>query len=39
VRELLEAGAQLPPATSIDVAEIPLSSFDELLGGGSEVVQ
>ena len=39
VRELLEAGSQLPPVTSVSVAEIPLASFDELLGGGSEVVQ
>jgi hypothetical protein len=28
-----------PPATSIDVAEVSLASFDELLGGGPEVLQ
>lgn len=39
VRELLATALQLPPATSVSVAEIPLVSFDELLGGGSEVVQ
>ena len=39
VRELLDTSAQLPSVTSVSVAEIPLASFDELLGGGSEVAQ
>jgi hypothetical protein len=37
--EMLNEGARLPAATSIDVAEVSLASFDELLGGMSEVIQ
>ncbi len=36
---MLNEGATLPAATSIDVAEVSLASFDELLGGVSEVIQ
>ena len=39
VLTILNENGALPPATSIDVAEISLTSFDELLGGGSGVVQ
>ena len=35
---LREKGAIAPP-TSIDVAEVSLASFDELLGGGPEVLK
>ncbi len=36
---VLNEGATLPAATNIDVAEVSLASFDELLGGGSEVTE
>ena len=36
---MLKEGAPLPAATSINVDEVSLASFDELLGGGSEVIQ
>jgi hypothetical protein len=34
---MFNEGATLPAATSINVAEVSLASFDELLGGASEV--
>lgn len=37
--EMLNEGARLPAATIINVAEVSLASFDELLGGMSEVIQ
>ena len=33
---ILTEGAALPAATNINVAEVSLASFDELLGSGSE---
>jgi hypothetical protein len=39
VLALLHEGSNLLPATHIAVADVSLSSFDELLGGASEVVQ
>jgi hypothetical protein len=39
VLALLNENQSIPPATSIDVAEVSLASFDELLGDGSGVVQ
>jgi hypothetical protein len=39
VLALLNENRSIPPATSIDVAEVSLASFDELLGDGSGVVQ
>ena len=36
---MLNERATLPAATSINVAEVSLASFDELLGGASEVIQ
>ena len=39
VLALLKEETSLPSATHIVVAEIALASFDELLGGGPEVVQ
>jgi hypothetical protein len=39
VLELLNEESNLLPATHIAVADVSLSSFDELLGGTSEVVQ
>src|SRR5262249_22237066 len=39
VLALLNEESNLPPATHIGVADVCLSSFDELLSGGSEVVQ
>lgn len=39
VRAMVEQSAELPSATEIDVAEVRLASFDELLGSGAEVVQ
>ncbi len=39
VRAMVEQSAELPAATDIDVAEVQLAGFDELLGGGAEVVQ
>jgi hypothetical protein len=39
VLALLNEKRSIPPATSIDVAEVSLSSFDELLGDGSGVPQ
>jgi hypothetical protein len=39
VLALLNQERNLPSATEIMVAEVALASFDELLGGGSEVVQ
>jgi hypothetical protein len=39
VLAFLNEGSNLPPATQIAVADVSLSSFDELLGGASEVVQ
>jgi hypothetical protein len=39
VAALLQADTELPPATSVGVTQVSLTSFDELLGGGSEVVQ
>ena len=36
---LLNEESNLPPATYVAVADVSLTSFDELLGGGSEVVQ
>jgi hypothetical protein len=35
ILSILNENRAIPPATSIDVAEISLASFDELLGGGS----
>jgi hypothetical protein len=34
---ILNEGATVPAATSINVTEVSLASFDELPGGGSEV--
>jgi hypothetical protein len=34
---ILNEGATVPAATSINVTEVSLASFDELLGDGSEV--
>ena len=39
VLAILKENSVLPPATSIDVAEVSLASFDELLGGGPGVLQ
>jgi hypothetical protein len=39
VRSLVCRQDSLPPATHIDVADVSLASFDELLGRGSEVLQ
>lgn len=40
VEALLAAGSAMAPVTAIEVAEVALASFDELLGGnGAEVVQ
>lgn len=39
VMALLKTDAAVPPPTAISVTEVALSSFDELLGGGSEVLQ
>ena len=39
VRALLDQENHLLPATHITVCDVSLSSFDELLGGASEVVQ
>lgn len=39
VLALLNEESSLPPATHIVVADVSLSSFDELLGGGTEIVQ
>ena len=39
VLALLNENRSIPPATSIDVAEVSLASFDELLGNGSGVLQ
>ena len=39
VLALLREESNLPPATHIAVADVSLASFDELLGGGSEIVQ
>jgi hypothetical protein len=39
VLALLRDNGAIPPPTSIDVAEVSLSSFDELLGGGPEVLK
>jgi hypothetical protein len=39
VLALLNENRSIPPATSIDVAEVSLASFDELLGDGSGVLQ
>jgi hypothetical protein len=39
VLALLNEESSLPSATHIVVADVSLSSFDELLGGGTEVVQ
>jgi len=39
VMALLKTDAELPPPTAISVTEVALSSFDELLGDGSEVLQ
>lgn len=36
---MLHEGAAVPAATSVNVAEVSLASFDELLGGASEVIQ
>jgi hypothetical protein len=36
---ILNEGAAVPAATNIDVAEVSLASFDELLGDGSEVAE
>lgn len=36
---ILNENRSIPPATSVDVAEISLASFDELLGGGAEGLQ
>lgn len=37
VKTLLQAAAPVPAPTAIEVAEIPLQSYDELLGGWLEV--
>lgn len=39
VLAILNEDRSIPPATNIDVAEVSLGSFDELLGDGSGVVQ
>jgi hypothetical protein len=39
VRALLHQETNRPPATHIEVSDVSLSSFDELLGGRSEMVQ
>jgi len=39
VLALLKADAELPPATAINVTQVALSSFDELLGGGNGALQ
>jgi hypothetical protein len=39
VLALLNEESNLPSATQIVVADVALASFDELLGGGSEIVQ
>jgi Mu transposase, C-terminal domain len=39
VLTLLQEKDAIAPATSIDVAEVSLASFDELLGGGPEVLK
>jgi hypothetical protein len=39
VRALLSQNTALPSATQIAVTDVSLASFDELLGGGPEVVQ
>jgi hypothetical protein len=39
VLAVLNEHKAVPPVTSIRVAEVSLASFDELLGGGPEVVQ
>ncbi|HET7872686.1 MAG TPA: IS21 family transposase [Terriglobales bacterium] len=39
VRALLNQGAALPPVTAVDVSQVSLAAFDELLGGASEVLQ
>jgi hypothetical protein len=39
VRTLLSQGTNMLPATHIAVSDVSLSSFDELLAGGSESVQ
>lgn len=38
VRALLNQETNLPPVTHIAVSDVSLSSFDELLGGGSEML-
>jgi hypothetical protein len=38
VLAILNENRSIPPATSIDVAEVSLASFDELLGDGSGVL-
>lgn len=39
VRAILNENRSIPPPTSVDVAEVSLASFDELLGDGSGVLQ
>ena len=39
VRTILSQGTNLLPATHVAVSDVSLSSFDELLAGGSERVQ
>ncbi len=39
VRAILAEGSAIPPATNINVADVSLESFDELLSGGPEVLQ
>ncbi|HEX3572575.1 MAG TPA: IS21 family transposase [Acidobacteriaceae bacterium] len=39
VRTLLSQGTNMLPATHVAVSDVSLSSFDELLAGGSECVQ
>ena len=39
VRAILAESGAIPPATDINVADVSLESFDELLGGGSGVLQ
>jgi len=39
VLALLREESNLPPATHIAVADVSLAGFDELLGGGAEIVQ
>jgi hypothetical protein len=36
---ILNASRSIPPVTSVDVAEVSLASFDELLGDGSGVLR